>query len=147
MEPCMYCEPGEKLNGLMELVSEMRVSTLFLLRDQSFKGRCVLMFEEHCKEIDEMPEDKMLPFMQDLSAAVSAIRSVFNPEKVNYAIFGDEVPHLHIHLVPKYWDGALWGKPFCAQTVEALRVPEDSWKERIENLRRELNSNGGIFNG
>ena len=143
MDPCMYCDPGEKLNSLMKLVKKLRVSTLFILRDQSFKGRCVLMFEEHRKEIDDISTDKQLLFIQDLSDAVSAIRSVFHPDKVNYAIFGDEVPHLHIHLVPKYKDGPLWGQAFCAQAVEPLRIPEDALRKRIEELKEALDARGG----
>ena len=146
MDSCMYCVPGEKLASLMAPVAKLRVSTLFLLRDQSFAGRCVLMFEDHCKEVDEVPESKKLPLMQDLSDAVSAIRAVFKPDKVNYAIFGDEVTHLHVHLVPKYKGGTLWGQAYCSQAVEAVRLTPVAWEARIEAVRSALNSQGGKLN-
>jgi diadenosine tetraphosphate (Ap4A) HIT family hydrolase len=26
----------------------------------------------------------------------------FKPDKINYGAFGDKIPHLHMHLVPKH---------------------------------------------
>lgn len=38
---CIYCIRGINLEKLMIEIIVMKVSTLFFLKDQAFKGRCV----------------------------------------------------------------------------------------------------------
>ena len=138
MKGCMYCEMGESVDRLMIPVAELRVSRLFLLMDQSFRGRCVLELRDHYTEVNDIPKAQGLAFYEDLSDSVTAIRKVFHPDKVNYAIIGDLVPHFHVHLVPKYRDGPVWGKPYCAEPVAAEKLGEEEYGKRIESIRKAL---------
>jgi ATP adenylyltransferase len=137
-QDCMYCEMGEKVRSLMAPIEELRTSRLFLLLDQSFAGRCVLALRDHRNEVDELSDTQRIDFFHDLSDSVAAIRRVFGPDKVNYAIMGDLVPHFHIHLVPKYKTGPLWGKPFLAETVPEARLSPEETEKRIESIRKAL---------
>ena len=53
-EPCMYCEETEKLHSLMFRVGELDHSILYLMKDQKFKGRCVLAAKNHYDEMYEI---------------------------------------------------------------------------------------------
>ena len=138
MKGCMYCEMGESVDRLMVPIAELRVSRLFLLLDQSFRGRCVLELRDHYTEVNDIPKAQGLAFYEDLADSVAAIRKVFSPDKVNYAIIGDLVPHFHVHLVPKYKDGPMWGKPYCAEPVAAEKLGEEERDRRIEKIREAL---------
>ena len=138
MNGCMYCEMNESVDRLMIPIAELRVSRLFLLMDQSFKGRCVLELRDHYTEVDEIPKAQGIAFYEDLSDSVAAIRKVFHPDKVNYAIIGDLVPHFHVHLVPKYQNGPMWGKPYCAEPVAAEQLIEEEYRTQVENIREAL---------
>lgn len=144
MSKCMYCEQDKNLIGLMEKVGELTVTTLYLLRDQSFYGRCVLAFDDHIKEVDEMSKEQRFYFIRDLSVAVAAIRRTTYADKINYAIFGDEVNHLHIHLVPKLKDGLLWGKPFCAEKIEPKNLDVQIWNKLIAEIKINLAEIGEV---
>jgi len=137
---CMYCEMGADVERLMAPIAELRVSLLFLLRDQSFAGRCVLALKEHRNEIHEMPDSERNKYFQDLSDAAKALQAAFSPDKLNYAVFGDQVPHFHVHLVPKKKNGKLWGKAYCAEAVEPERLAEKEFLERIAAIRARLGS-------
>ena len=39
-----------------------------------------------------------------LMAVEVALRECFSPDKINLASFGNVVPHLHWHLIPRYLD-------------------------------------------
>jgi diadenosine tetraphosphate (Ap4A) HIT family hydrolase len=134
----MYCEDGEKIKSLMTPIADLRVSRLHLLLDQSFPGRCVLALNEHHNEVDELTEKQRTDFFTDLADAVAAIRTVFKPDKVNYAIFGDQVTHFHMHLVPKYKNGALWGNPYCAEAVPEAKLSAAETAKRVEDIRAAL---------
>ena len=50
--------------------------------------------------------------MRDVARAAKAIKRAFGPDKINYGAYSDKLPHLHVHLVPKYEGGPNWGAPF-----------------------------------
>ena len=62
---------------------------------------------------------------------------MFHPDKINYATFGDLVPHVHVHMVPKYKDGLQWGAPFDDSVPKKL-LTEEEYNEMIEKIRSAL---------
>jgi diadenosine tetraphosphate (Ap4A) HIT family hydrolase len=42
------------------------------------------------------------------------IRDIMQPEKINLASFGNMVPHLHWHIIPRYIDDAHFPNPVWA---------------------------------
>jgi diadenosine tetraphosphate (Ap4A) HIT family hydrolase len=44
-----------------------------------------------------------------------ALRECFRPEKINLASFGNVVPHLHWHLIPRYLDDRHFPQPVWGQ--------------------------------
>ena len=40
--------------------------------------------------------------MADVRRVAKAMHLAFNPDKLNFGAYGDKMPHLHFHLVPKY---------------------------------------------
>ena len=44
MKDCYYCEKGEKLNQLMTHIADMGNASIYLFRDQTHKGKCIVVF-------------------------------------------------------------------------------------------------------
>ena len=122
----------------MTLVVDLSVSSLFLLKDQSFPGRCVVALKNHRKEIFEMTAAEREGFLHDLTIAAETLQEVFSPDKLNYAVFGDEVPHFHVHLVPKYRGKTQWGKAYCSEAVAPVLLTEEDFRKRLETIRRQI---------
>lgn len=137
MSTCFYCDNGEKLRSLMIEFLETRYTRVFLNRDQKHIGRCVVEFKEHKTEYFELTEEERVDFFDTVSRVSKAIYNAFGADKINYATFGDLVPHVHMHIVPKYKDGLQWGSPFD-DSVEKKILPEDEYKEIIEKIKAEL---------
>jgi len=141
---CMYCEQGEALKKITLKVVDLSASTLYLLKDQSFRGRCVLALKAHRKEVFELCEAEREAFFRDLAASAQTMYRLFHPDKLNYGVFGDLVPHFHLHLVPKYSDGPLWGRPYCEAKVEPRFLPEEELSDLAERIRHALPEGGRI---
>ena len=47
-----------------------------------------------------------------------AIERAFNADKINIAVYGDIVTHIHMHVVPKWKNGSEWGVPFLICRAE-----------------------------
>jgi diadenosine tetraphosphate (Ap4A) HIT family hydrolase len=106
---CRYCT---RETDIAEVVANLEVSTLYLTKDQSFRGRCILAFKDHKTELFQLGADELQAFSRDMARAAKALYETFKPGKINYAAFGDTYPHLHFHLVPKYEGGKDWGSAF-----------------------------------
>jgi diadenosine tetraphosphate (Ap4A) HIT family hydrolase len=109
---CQYCRKDQRLQDLMIEIAPLRASTLYLFREQTYRGRCVVAYRAHVNELFELPEAELGIFMQDVAHAAKAIRDAFDAKKINYGAYSDKLPHLHLHLVPKYVDGPSWGTTF-----------------------------------
>ena len=53
---------------------------------------------------------------------LAAVAACCRPGKINYAILGNEVPHLHCHVVPRYPTDGWWGQAFSLRPA-AQRKP------------------------
>ncbi|MFD2830001.1 HIT family protein [Corticicoccus populi] len=122
-------------------IKELKVSRLYLNKDQTHRGRCILAFKDHKKEIFNLTEEERKDFTEDLSASAKALSDAFAPQKINYGIYGDLVSHLHMHLVPKYEGEKEWGSAFTNEPAEKKYVDENTYKELLEKIR--INLTGG----
>lgn len=115
MENCFYCEKKEKLNELMVEVCELDYSYVYLVRNQNFPGRCVVAYKDHKRELFELSDEELIGYTKEVSLVSQAIHNIFQADKMNYGIYGDGVPHVHYHIVPKKKDEYCWGAPFNLQ--------------------------------
>ena len=109
---CLYCQNNETLHRLMIKICDLEVSQLFLFKEQSYPGRCNVVYNNHSVEFHELSNEQRNAFMNDVATVGKAIASAFNPSKINYGAYADTISHLHMHIVPKYKDGYGFGGVF-----------------------------------
>jgi diadenosine tetraphosphate (Ap4A) HIT family hydrolase len=119
-------------------VAPLQVSTLCLFKDKTYRGRCLVAYHGHVNELFELAEAELARFMQDVAQAARALKTAFNPATINYAAYSDKLPHLHLHLVPKYVDGPAWGTPFTLMPDPQQRPSEPAYAVLIAALRLAL---------
>ena len=134
---CHYCEKGEIMDAVAIEVARLSVSTLYLFREQSHPGRVIVAYDEHVADIVDLPDDKRRALLDDIVRTAKAIRKAHSPDMINYAAFGDTMPHLHFHLTPKYRDGFEWGDVFAMNPKRTL-LTDSEYGAEVEKLRRAL---------
>jgi ATP adenylyltransferase len=138
-ENCFYCTKSKDLYELMIEITPLEVSTLFLFKEQTHKGRCVVAYKKHTKEIFDLPKAEYEAFMRDVARAAKAINEAVHPDKLNYGAYADKNPHLHFHIVPKYKDGYSWGGTFEMQpSGEKHYLTEEEYKELAAKIKSYL---------
>ncbi|MBF9018260.1 MULTISPECIES: HIT family protein [unclassified Oceanispirochaeta] len=136
---CMYCTRDHRVSDLMIEIAELKVTTFFFFKEQTHPGRCIVAYNKgHKGELFELDTQERHDLMDDMAKASEAIQKVFNPDKLNYASFGDKGPHIHFHLVPKYKDEAKWGAIFDMMPEEKKFLEDSQYKTHIEALRKAL---------
>jgi diadenosine tetraphosphate (Ap4A) HIT family hydrolase len=132
---CRYCNSADDISVK---VADLEAGFLLLVRDQKHKGRCILALKDHKTEVFKMEAEELQAWARDLSRAAGALWKTFSPDKINYAIFGDLYPHIHVHLVPKYEGGPEWGGPFGLDLSGDNLMPPEELENRAEQIRKNL---------
>ena len=90
-------------------------------------GLLRVVWHAHVREMTDLAQADRLYLMDAVFAAEQALREVLGPLKINLASFGNLVPHLHWHVIPRHDDdphfpNAIWGE---RQRDGVPRLPGD----------------------
>lgn len=47
---CLYCQNNETLHNLMIEFAELSVSRVFLFKEQTYRGRCLVSYKDHVND-------------------------------------------------------------------------------------------------
>ncbi len=120
---CCYCD--NKIDGFGVLAFRTELSQIIVFKDQSHEGRMIVAYDKgHVAELKDLEENELNAFMKDVTDIAKCIQKVFNPDRIDYGTFSDELGHLHVHLVPKYKGGFEWNVPYQMNTGNYVSVQE-----------------------
>ena len=134
---CLYCQNNDKLQELMIKIEDLKVSQLFLFKEQSYTGRCNVVYNNHAVEFYELSDDQRNLFMEDVATVAKAIAKAFNPTKINYGAYSDTLSHLHFHIVPKYKEGYGFGGVF-EMNPQKTYLSDTEYESVIEKIKANL---------
>ena len=135
---CFYCLKNEALDELMIEICELEASTLYLFKEQTYRGRCLVAFKGHKSELFDLTDEDRDLFMKDVARAAKAMKLAFDVNKVNYGAYSDKMPHLHFHLVPKYEDGPGWGGTFEMMPSPKVLLTDEEYTQLINKVKENL---------
>jgi diadenosine tetraphosphate (Ap4A) HIT family hydrolase len=134
---CMYCMEDERRDNLMIEIGQLGVSTVFLFKEQTYKGRCNVVYKDHVKELFHLGEQELTAYMNDVKKVAEAVDKAFEPNKINYGAYGDTLHHLHMHIVPKYEGKENWGSTF-EMNPGKTHLTEEEYQEVIGKIKQYL---------
>ena len=133
---CPMCRRWEDEKDLQ--VIELPHSYVTLNRDQFFPGYTLLFTKDHITELFHLDRTVRSALMEEVSAVAKALFTIFKPDKINYELLGNMVPHIHWHIVPRFASEPLWPRPIWAETHEERFLTPNEQQQRIETIRRAL---------
>jgi diadenosine tetraphosphate (Ap4A) HIT family hydrolase len=91
-------------------------TAIFLNDKQGCPGWCVLVVREHVEHMDEMDASRQQRVFAEVARVARALRQHFGPVRINYECLGNQVHHVHWHVIPRYANdpdpkNAIWGWP------------------------------------
>jgi len=133
-ETCIFCKiikgeiPSKKVFENEEILAFLDINPIT-------KGHTVVIPKNHYETILDLPEGEMQKFFSALKKVASMIKKNldadgFNILQNNFKAAGQEVPHMHFHIIPRMeGDGAIKFPP---------QMDVDS--EYLENVLKEIKS-------
>jgi diadenosine tetraphosphate (Ap4A) HIT family hydrolase len=108
---------------------------------QFVRGYAVLLPDPVVPNLNALGARERIAFLSDMSRLGDALLKVTGATRINYAIFGNQEPALHAHVIPRYVDEpeALRGaQPWAYNWSAAPAFERAACQELAENLLREL---------
>ena len=136
MNQCRMCTKWEDEPGLR--IAEMGECYVLLNRDQFFPGYTFVFTRGHATELFQLERERRTAVMEEVAAVASALHTLFRPDKINYELLGNMVPHMHWHIVPRFRSDPLWPRPIWADSHEESLLSPPGYTERIELIRKAL---------
>lgn len=113
------------------------VLRVILVDDASYGGFCRVILHRHVKEMTDLAAAERSHVMRVVFAVEQALRDLLHPHKINLASLGNQVPHLHWHVIPRFVDDAHFPDPIWAaarRTTGARGVNIDVLRSAIGGL-------------
>jgi diadenosine tetraphosphate (Ap4A) HIT family hydrolase len=113
-----------------------RVSDAYLQRAGVQRGYTIVVWRgRHVAEPTELSQDEAARYWLEVVRVAWALEKHLEPVKMNYNLLGNQLPHLHTHVLPRYADDPKPGWPFPFPEDEAPPIDEDAFRADVEALR------------
>lgn len=98
--------------------------------DADHPGFLRVIWHQHVGEMTDLGATDRQHLLTVVLAAEQALRDVMAPDKINLASLGNQVPHLHWHVIPRFAEDAHFPDPVWAprrragepRAVDAVRL-------------------------
>jgi len=97
-----------------------------------------VILNKHIAEFSDLDFDEYSEVMKEVYRIEKIMRESLNPDKINIASLGNYVPHLHIHIIPRYKDDAwfpdsIWSETHRSYRYKTTQSQIDKLAEKIKN--------------
>lgn len=96
---------------------------------ERFPGFCRVVWQAHAAEMSDLAATDGAYLLAVVLAVERMLREVMRPDKINLASLGNQVPHLHWHVIPRWrtdshFPAPIWTAAFASGQLPPLpRVP------------------------
>ena len=124
-------DPARRIAGLSLTVA-------YLHDDQFLPGWTVLVLRRHATELWELTREERAELVEEVTTVARALGDTYGAVKLNYALLGNQLPHVHWHIVPRRRDDpapleAPWSIPHAPRRLAPAEL-----EERLAALRLRL---------
>lgn len=95
-----------------ERVADLAHTTAYLHEDQFFTGWTVLVLKRHATELFHLSREERAGVIEEVATLARALAAAVAAVKINYALLGNQLPHVHWHVIPRRA-----GDPAAGETV------------------------------
>jgi diadenosine tetraphosphate (Ap4A) HIT family hydrolase len=121
-----------------DFIAECGPARAYLHDDQFFPGWTLVILTRHATELYDLDRAERAALMEAVTEVAQALAAVYGAVKMNYALLGNVLPHIHWHLIPRRKDDPIPTQPVWALSHAPRALPAAERRQRIEAIRAQL---------
>ena len=99
--------------------------------EPEFPGFTRVIWHDHVPEMTDLPEPQRQHLMAVVWAVETVMRKYLTPTKVNLAQFGNMVPHLHWHVIPRWRIDPRFPDAIWVSRRDQTPQQAEAWKQQL----------------
>lgn len=119
-------------------IADLGLTKIYLHEDQFFAGWTVALFQRHATELFHLAPTERFQMIEEVTMVANALADSFGAIKINYELLGNQMPHIHWHLIPRLASDPAPLEPVWRVTHEPLTPAAPERQARIERIRTRL---------
>ena len=131
---CVICGNGDGRPG--DVLVELASSWVTAAREACLPGYVCVVSRRHVVEPFELDDGGA--WWAECMRVARALAAELRPAKMNYEIHGNTVPHLHLHIYPRFA-----GDPFTGRPIDGTARLVERSTEDLERLGRAIERAAG----
>jgi diadenosine tetraphosphate (Ap4A) HIT family hydrolase len=108
----------------------------YLHEDQFFLGWTVLVLNRHATELFDLSAREREQLIESISLIAHGLKDELEAVKINYELLGNQLPHIHWHLIPRLADDPAPLEPVWRIPHEPRCLTSHARQDIIFRLRR-----------
>ena len=104
---CPICRRGTPRDALVRL----EASWVEMPEVAPMRGYACIVARRHVVELHDFTDQEAIALVRDVRRVTRAVTSVVRPVKLNVEQHGNTIPHLHLHVFPRYRGDPFEGRP------------------------------------
>jgi len=119
-------------------IGDLGLTKAYLFDDQFFAGWTVLILQDHRTELFQLTRNERELVIEDVSRAGEAMTNIFDVRKINSELLGNQVPHMHWHVIPRLKSDPDPLSPVWCVSHEPVHLSPKLLEERLSLFRGSL---------
>jgi diadenosine tetraphosphate (Ap4A) HIT family hydrolase len=115
-------------------IADLGLSMAYLHEDQFFPGWTVVVLKRHATELFHLAPTERIQLMEEVSRAAKALAETFEAKKINYELLGNQLPHIHWHVIPRLASDPAPLEPVWQIQHDPVQPPASELQERIQRV-------------
>jgi diadenosine tetraphosphate (Ap4A) HIT family hydrolase len=133
---CPACTGQWPADG--QRIADCGMSIAYLHDDQFFPGWTFLVLKRHATELWQLDPTERAQLTEDITRVAGAVATAFGAVKMNYELLGNQIAHIHWHLIPRRADDPAPRQPVWTVAHEPRPLPPAEFDARIALIRAHL---------
>jgi diadenosine tetraphosphate (Ap4A) HIT family hydrolase len=119
-------------------IADCGTTVAYLHDDQFFPGWTFLLLKRHATELWQLEPAERAGLIEEVARVGQAVAAVFGAVKLNYELLGNQIAHIHWHLIPRLADDPAPRAAVWTVAHEPRRLTAEAAAARIARIREHL---------
>jgi diadenosine tetraphosphate (Ap4A) HIT family hydrolase len=133
---CIVCQGSWPKED--HFIADLGLSKAYLHEDQFFPGWTVVVFKRHATELFHLAPTERIQLMEEVNLVAKTLAQDYEARKINYELLGNQLPHIHWHVIPRLANDPAPLEPVWRVQHEAMFRSGPDLQSTVQHLQQAI---------